>query len=255
MRKHCAILRSFGIVAVVNFALLGASLLSNACSSSSAPDNVGATPDAAKGLGDAAVSDAGPTVASDAGDASNLACNANIPFAPIDWRLPTAWGQNACTSQQVAALSQADGTALAAFLGDPSNATCALCISPDYVAVAGGEALPQQRGPLFVAKFDGEYKGFTNFGGCIAHMDGQTAAGSCGNKEQDRAACKYLECGSCVSDSDYSACAASAPACSSYVLEPSCAAEFADGGIADLPCQSLATMIPLWCGPPVDAGK
>ncbi len=98
-----------------------------------------------------------------------------------------------------------------------------------------------------------------NFGGCVANMDGMTAAGSCGNQVNNADDCGFNECGMC---SDYQtngpitqscfqyAFQDAAGACHADLIQSACAMELnADGG-PDAPCLgTFQALLTLWCGP------
>jgi hypothetical protein len=137
-------------------------------------------------------------------------------------------------------------SACSAFRTDPNPAACLGCIETDVSAAAHGPVLTSGGQAVEI-----------NFGGCIAHYDGNAAAGSCGNKYDNANDCLGRECGGC---SDFTSpqtggptdqCAAVAfgagGPCSADLIAQACLNETGDGGVA-APCNDLGTFLPSWCG-------
>jgi hypothetical protein len=97
-----------------------------------------------------------------------------------------------------------------------------------------------------------------NAGGCQADLDGQTAAGSCGNLDNNLNDCAFAECGTC---SDYAAPTSGGPTYTCEVTAISsgglCATDYsatceaevsADGGAA-VCGTDVNSILTVWCGP------
>jgi hypothetical protein len=180
----------------------------------------------------------------------DLGCYSGAPFTPLGWAPPTPFGQGACSAAQLSAyVACANGGDCSAFRADATNAACLACIETDVGAA--------QHGPMLTrAMPDGGREIVEpNSGGCQAHYDGMTDAGSCGNQEADFNDCVYFECGSC---SDIGNPADNGPTyycyfraisvgvCSQHRETSACYNETLDGGSAS--CSDFATFLPLWCG-------
>jgi hypothetical protein len=194
--------------------------------------------------------DAGSSVDAGPGEAGTQGCNPQQPFTPRPWAPPTAFGQGACSVAQTQAyLACTSAGSCAAFRADTTNAACLACIETDVGASAHGPFVTQtQNATVSVIE--------TNFGGCQAHYDGQTAAGCCGNQVNDDTDCYYAACGAC---SDFSNPAQFGPTydcyytsmdegvCSSHRVTNACYFEQLDGGPASA-CTDPNLFLPLWCG-------
>ena len=119
-------------------------------------------------------------------------------------------------------------------------------------------------GPVLTAEADGGLQAVElNYGGCFAHYDGHTQAGSCGNQVNSFNDCYSFECQAC---SDYANPSAYGPTqdceensisvgvCAAVRETEACGNEASDGGVAT-PCYDPSTIFTLWCGgAPSDAG-
>jgi hypothetical protein len=184
----------------------------------------------------------------DAGDAGS--CYLGAKFTPLPWAPPTAFAQGACTSSQVSAyLACYESGDCSTFRADPTNASCLTCLETDEGASA--------HGPFVTAAGDGGVSVLeVNYGGCQAHYDGQTSAGSCGEQANNSNDCWNFECSSC---SDFSSPAEYGPtydcyftaidvgACTSYRETTQCGDETLDGG-SSIACNDPTTFVAAWCG-------
>ncbi len=193
----------------------------------------------------------------DAGGDSPVApaCYAGTPFQPlVTWAPPTPLHQNVCNATQITAYINSLST-----MGPwtSGNATCDACLQTDQTAAA--------HGPIVTVNMGGtEVPTEGNFGGCIADMDGQTAAGSCGNQFNNANDCFNVECD--PNASDPCMCNVTPPgaacnqcgqyafqstmgACHAYVLSMSCSTELnMDGGV-NACLGTFNSFLTLWCGP------
>jgi len=198
---------------------------------------------------DSSRSDADAAMQTDAPEVGPPACTPTVPFTQVKWAGPSAFPQSACTATQVSAYLTCFPNC-DTFRQDLANAACVSCIETDENAIVHGPVVTRGTGsqakPVLV-----------NVGGCLAHFDGMSAPGGCGNQEDDLLACDMAECGSC---SDFSVPAmslgptdmceqmASGGTCQADTVSPSCAAELQSGSTAA--CSSLAGFLPQWCAPP-----
>jgi hypothetical protein len=179
------------------------------------------------------------------GDSGPVGCYAAAAFTPVSWAPPASFPDPACTSAQIAAYLACFPNC-ATFRSDPNNAACLGCIETDVAAAAHGPVITSGGQPVEI-----------NFGGCQAHHDGNTAAGSCGNQENNANDCSSAECSAC---GDFASPQTGGPtarcqalafgaggACSADNAAPSCAGELADGGVA-ASCDNLGTFLGPWCG-------
>jgi len=206
--------------------------------------------------------DAGPPPPPDSGTDGNIVgppmCYANAPYAPPAWQPPTPFSTTACTPAEVDAwINSLYGGAFPPMSG---SGTCDACLLTMDAAPAYG--------PVVYDSVAGPPSAYLNEGGCIAHFDGMTAAGSCGDQYNRATNCALAECAPVSATQpgcpDFNtdgpmtqACEAYAfgqfGLCNAYVLSSSCAAEIdADGGpesvcIAALP-NGLAAFLTMWCG-------
>jgi hypothetical protein len=174
-----------------------------------------------------------------------------MPFVPPPWQPPTPFGQNACTSDQIASFINecvdADNCATT-FAGDPSNQACLQCIETDQSSGLYGP-LVTNNGTIVLY----------NFGGCI---DNTEDAGTCGQALNAFNACDEAECGKCPDFDAPSAMGQTAMCeaneflmgnCTPYNNE-GCFSEIEDAG-APAVCNEVSTLLTVWCGPPeVDGG-
>jgi hypothetical protein len=189
-----------------------------------------------------------PDAGADGGTA--IGCYSGLPFTPTPWAPPSAFGQGACSPAQVTAYAACANTGdCSSFRADAANVACLGCIETDVAAPAHGpavtSALPD--GGVTLAGY--------NTGGCQAHFDGQTAAGSCGEQANDINDCFYFECASCSDILNPSqtgptyACyfaALDLGVCAQHRQTTVCYDETLDGGAAH--CNDFATLLTLWCG-------
>jgi len=120
-------------------------------------------------------------------------------------------------------------------------------------------------GPVVTVNMAGtEVPSEANYGGCVAVMDGMTAAGSCGNQVNNFNDCAVTECAqisqTVLGCSDFSTDGPMTQACIQYAFTTgACMADRfsmacfneinADGG-ADGPCLgTFNALLTLWCGP------
>jgi hypothetical protein len=178
-------------------------------------------------------------------------CYTNTSFTPVTWAPPTAFGQGACTADQMSAYVACTTSGdCSSFRSDSSNASCLACLETPESATA--------HGPFVTADVDGGVSVVDiNFGGCQAHYDGETGTGSCGQQADDFSDCWNAECETCsdyANPVEYGATfdcyywASDVGVCSHYRETTSCADETNDGGIAAI-CGDLATFVGAWCGP------
>jgi hypothetical protein len=181
----------------------------------------------------------------DAADTSVVSCYASAPFTPIPWAPPSAFPQSACTAVQVSAYLACYPNC-SAFRSDTTNAACLACIETDVAATTHGPVITSGGQPVEI-----------NSGGCEAHYDGDTAAGSCGYQYNNAKDCFYAECNTCTdyanpqpggpADQCEAAAFAAGGQCSSDNVTPTCVSETGDGGVAAT-CGALGTFLPAWCG-------
>jgi hypothetical protein len=209
-----------------------------------APTPDGAGPVDSSVTTDSAVPADGPET-TEGGDSGPPGCYAAAPFTPYPWSLPASFPNPACTSAQIAGYLACFPNC-ASFRSDPNNAACLGCIETDVSAPAHGPVLTSGGQPVEV-----------NFGGCQAHYDGKTSAGSCGNQENNANDCASAECSAC---SDFASPQTGGPtaqceavafgasgACSADQVMSSCPGEVGDGGVASS-CDNLDTFLGSWCG-------
>ncbi len=186
---------------------------------------------------------------SSGGDDASTSCYASAPFSAIAWEPPTALHQNKCTAAQITAFV----TALNSQSGPWTSglATCDACLMTDITATTHGPVLSEnQSGTEVPVEF--------NPGGCQADFDGQTAAGSCGNLDNNLNDCAYAECGTC---SDYDSPTSGGPTytceetaigsggpCATY-YSATCEDELALDGSAASCGTDVNTFLTVWCGP------
>jgi hypothetical protein len=111
-------------------------------------------------------------------------------------------------------------------------------------------------GPVVSAKKNGIETSLINFGGCIASMDMNVAAASCGNQYNDYQECVAAECNTCADFTlhgpDDLACIREATVangrCYPAVPSSACVDEIeGDSGVSI--CLSAQTLMNTWCGP------
>jgi hypothetical protein len=172
-------------------------------------------------------------------------CTPDKPFHAVPWAPPTAMHQTLCTAtQEQGYMADYHGNKIASFAGDPDNASCFTCIETN--------ATDTHHGPVIVAS-DGSIE--SNYGGCVANLDGDTSSTGCGAILAGYNNCAIQECGDCkdYTDPPYThaeACLKAAVAeggpCHDYSTTPTCQAEIAKGGVAAV-CGELDDFLPLWC--------
>ncbi|MBI5543115.1 MAG: exo-alpha-sialidase [Deltaproteobacteria bacterium] len=189
----------------------------------------------------------------DAGGSADAGCYAAAPVTIPAWAPPTDLGQHACTAGQITAYlsCQANGKAFgdncADFRADSANASCLACLETPAEAPS--------HGPVIVGMLEGRIQTIAfNHGGCMAHYDGDSAPGCCGQQVNDFSYCTAYECGTC---SDWSSAPAGGPTdqcvtramageCASATCTPACMGELS--GVASA-CSSASRFVPAWCGP------
>jgi hypothetical protein len=180
-----------------------------------------------------------------ADDAAPAACYANAAFVPVTWAPPATFPNPACNAAQIAAYLACFPNC-STFRADLTNGACLGCIETDVGAAAHGPIITSGGQPVEV-----------NFGGCVAHYDGNMAAGSCGNLENNASDCASTECGTCADfgnpqtggatdHCEATAFGAGKP-CSADTVMPACANELTDGGVAAA-CNDLRGFLGSWCG-------
>jgi hypothetical protein len=205
-------------------------------------------------------------VASDAGESTNdsavplfdagfPSCLGTDPFTPIPWAPPSPFGENVCSSAQIAAYNTCATSATgdcSAFRASSENAGCLACIETGVGAT--------QHGPVVTETVDGGIVPVeTNVGGCLAHFDGQTGPMSCGALTNASTDCIDAECSTC---SDFTNPAQGGPTegcyygevlpgepCGGFLVTTACANEPVEGGVAPLCGSSLSDLLTSWCGP------
>jgi hypothetical protein len=240
-----------GVVAVV--AAGGCSSGSGAQESSDAAGDDGGIPHRDSAAG----GDGGGAVEGGADSPAHVVCTADRPFAPAyPWAPPSSpWPAGACTASQVLALvsdclgSTGSPAACNAFMQDSNNAQCVGCA----VSLTSGDAGPSTYGPILVVDTTTPAVLYVNFGGCIAHYDGNGASTGCGEKVQYLNDCIDFSCEDCPDWSTQGpktqACAASAEhgVCVPY-FNVGCIAETQAGGVAQT-CSIATHFVGAWCGP------
>ncbi|WP_437588898.1 hypothetical protein [Sorangium sp. So ce1000] len=170
-------------------------------------------------------------------------CFQNQAFTRIPWAPPTALHQGSCTPQEIASyLNGLNGE-------EPftsGSTSCDECLLTDVGAAS--------HGPI-VTQFDAPIQ--TNWGGCIANLDGVTAAGSCGDTFNNVGDCLIAQCGGCT---DFPSRGANTQTCRGLAFAaggrcevetttPECAAEIEPGGVAAECGPTVADLLTIWCGP------
>jgi hypothetical protein len=182
------------------------------------------------------------------GDDSGGTCP-STGYTALNWLPPSMWGQGACTPAQLSSY-YADcfmmgGSACDGFVQAMANAACIQCIIPDL-----GMMMPTAEGPVIAVILpNNTYIPVPNYGGCTAHMDGKTAAGSCGDKIQDDQDCVAEDCSGCMSSGAFTTCEGQAQMgeCKKYI-DATCDKEIQDGGVAGAACNDIPTILAEWCG-------
>jgi hypothetical protein len=231
--------------------LVSATGIAYGCSSSSAPVT-NPNPDSGSShmeggsvdgpRGDAHPADAAPT---DAGPDGPQICNPDKPLAEVPWAPPTPFHQDACTSAQIALyLSDFAADDTAAFRGDSANASCVACIETSATA--------KKYGPVILGTVTQ-----TNFGGCVANIDGDASSTGCGALINAYQVCAYQECGDCTDfgsggpetvDCLKKAIAKGGSCASVWGTKPEeCNADLSTG--ATSVCGVLSSFLSTWCGP------
>jgi hypothetical protein len=231
---------------------IGGLLAAIACSTAPAPpspeDEAGVIPHRDASLDDALASDASR-------EATHVACTPDRPYTPAyAWEPPSGpWPTGDCTSaqiQQFFADCGGPGKDCTAFLQDPSTAGCVACI----FTVPGGSAT---YGPIvLIPNGQGGADGYVNFGGCIAHFDGNDGPTGCGAKDQMLNDCLSAACNDCP---DFFSGGPETQACEKTARQGVCAAYWDQACVGEestyAVCDNLSTFLGLWCGPiAADAG-
>jgi len=177
-------------------------------------------------------------------------CYQATAFTPVPWAPPTPLHQGACTTAELTAYGSSLTMALTVSMltATSGNAACDACLQTDVAAAAHGPVVTEVGQPIGV-----------NVGGCVASIDGNAAAGSCGNTLTNQADCIQQECGMCTTPALATACAqaafATSAACSASANVPTAACETEASGSAYAACvTSSATLFAAWCGGPTDGG-
>jgi hypothetical protein len=195
---------------------------------------------------------------SDSGDDSSSGCNAMVsPFMPHAWAPPTPWFNGACSAMDISNLdTQCFMSSNCNMWLMSTNPTCLACLIPDILADGG---TPTAEGALEIANNFGDMMNHLigNFGGCMAHFDGDSSATGCGAKFTAYNNCVVAECSSC---SDFSMPTANGPfhqclvqaaadpmQCKPVYPAMACFNELAMGGIAAV-CNNLISALNAgWC--------
>jgi hypothetical protein len=153
--------------------------------------------------------------------------------------------QGKCSASEISAYAYALQFEQALTSG---NSACDACLQTD--------AETGQHGPIVLVSNAGVKKPYLNFGGCIAHADASSAAGSCGNRYNDYQQCIAAECGACPDFSMHGptdlACIKEATSgggrCRATVPGLACTDELQPGAAASA-CLNAVAMLNAWCGP------
>jgi hypothetical protein len=242
------------------FALAGAfvgTLTAAGCSSSSS--NTSNPTDGGSEGGGIIHRDSGPSGDDSGGDDSSTTDGGMCPitgYMPMKWAPPSPWGQGVCTSAQVTSFvtaclqSSSTQATCSAYLNEMANQACKGCmISQVGQGSSYGPLLlfPDPKNPMNAIIV-------LNLGGCEAHYDMMTAAGSCGNKEEDGLACGTVDCSQCAGDTAFQNCIQNPPAECNQFASSTCDAEFNDGGAAANCLMGsdftsvFTNLANLWCG-------
>ncbi len=191
-------------------------------------------------------------------DAGSLGpnCDPLTPFSPVPWTPPTPFTK-ACTAQQLAdydaCLTNPSGNC-SAFRATAANGPCVACLETDINSPAHGPIVTIVTATnvgLGVQVTD------TNFGGCIANLDGDKSKTGCGANFDNFDDCSGNDCGNCADarnpspDGPTASCqkaAFSSGTCSPYSVTGACGQEItADAGVASR-CATLPSLFATWCG-------
>jgi hypothetical protein len=215
--------------------------LAYGCSSSSQITN---NPDSGSSHKDGGGTDA-PSIDAPQSEGGSGVCDPDKPLADIPWAPPTPFHQGACTASQISQYLVDFGADMTpAFRANPANKTCDACIETSATAAKYG---PVIRGAIIQ----------TNFGGCVANIDGDTSSTGCGALINAYQECAYQECGKCI---DWSTGGPMAVACLKKAIAAggSCAPVWGTktqqcnndlGSGATAICGGLNTFLSVWCGP------
>jgi hypothetical protein len=154
--------------------------------------------------------------------------------------------QNKCSAAEVSSFINAVASAQLPFTS--GNPACDACLQTDAAAF--------KHGPVVSITKNGSLSALINFGGCIATVDTNVAAGSCGNQYNDYQECIAAECNACsdfaTHGPDDLACIKAATAaggrCHLAVPSTACEDEIQGGG-GDSVCLSAQGLMNTWCGP------
>ena len=194
--------------------------------------------------------DGGKTDAVSAGDAGG--CDPMTPFTPVTWAPPTPFA-SACTAAQLAACDNCVTVTgdCSAFRASASNAGCLACLETDVGAAAHGPLVTEGQGAN-LAPIQ------ANFGGCIATIDGDTSATSCGARFNDFVDCSANDCQSCADWQNPSPSGPTAQcnlasrqtgSCVNDTVTQSCDAQInSDAGAAKACGPAVSDLIRTWCG-------
>jgi len=259
------------IVGLVSVMAIGSiSIYGMGCSSSTSGGNenetdsgTGTKDTGASSTKDTGTSSGGDTGTSSGGDTGGgtsdagppPACYAAAAFMAFTWAPPTALHQGACTAAQLMTYEAAlQSTSTTTFTS--GSTTCDACLQTDVGAAAHGPILTATSMGMTVPQE-------INFGGCIANLDGNKAAGGCGNTVNNENDCIDTECAMCsdfqdmtqpITDSCVQAAYASGGACAAAANTPTMACQTELMGTADMACLTVSTLLSTWCGGATDGG-
>ncbi len=235
-------------------ALTIASLWGLHCSSNSAPVIVRDAGTVAQP--DATVSETSAPVVPDAG--SKPLCDPTAAMTPLRWAPPTPFS-NACTADQIAAYMICFTGTGDCTLFRAENASCAACLETDEAAAAHGPVVT-------TLSFDTVVYLEANYGGCVAHFDGDLSDAGCGESVNAQQDCVYHDCSGCA-DFGLMDAGPVATACEDNAVglpgtgageaglkagckaaTAPCEGERADGGVAAACAGGVQDLLTLWCG-------
>ena len=183
-------------------------------------------------------------------DSPPATCASDTPFTAFPWAPPTPLHQNACSSAELTAYLNALQSSTGTGTVTSGNARCDACLQTDEGASAHGPILTVTGQPAEL-----------NFGGCVADIDGQKGAGSCGNALNNENDCVDQECAMCsdfnsmtqpMTQACEQAVFAQGGPCAGPSNTPNAACNdevelMGDGGAAV--CEDFMSLFTLWCGP------
>jgi hypothetical protein len=186
-----------------------------------------------------------------AGRVAPPSCYADSAFTPNPWAPPAPF-THACTATQIQAYVTCSSSDCSTFRAAAANAGCTACLETDVHAPLHGPIITRTSTSGKIHTVD------LNQGGCQAHYDNQSAAGSCGNQQNDDIDCVAAECSGCA---DYANPALYGPTygcyysallndgrCAASRVQTACGNETNPGGVAAI-CADMNMMLSAWCGP------